>query len=45
VFGQLGTLQKMFEADLAAAERASRASARIGALTKKPSRLKEFPDA
>ncbi len=45
VFAQLGKLQTMFEADLAAAQGANRVSVRIGALKKKPSRLKEWPDA
>jgi hypothetical protein len=45
IFANLTKMQHDFEVDLAAAERAGSASVRIGALKKKPTRLKDYPDA
>jgi hypothetical protein len=45
IFANLSKMQACFEDELAAAERAGSASVRIGALKKKPTSLKDYPDA
>lgn len=45
IFANLSKMQLGFETDLAASEIANTPSVRIGALKRKPTRLKDFPDA
>jgi hypothetical protein len=45
IFANLGKMQADFESELVISERAGISSVRIGALKKKPTRLKDFPDA